>query len=251
MSKYTKGPNFACNVLAEAYESITSSVLDEVCPVITKERTIRPRLPWYNENVHTQRRVRRKLERKWRKSRNEEDHEAFLAQKKLVTNLIVTSKIEYFSDRFSNANAKDMYATINGLLNKSTKALPVLELKTDKELADDFLSFFIAKVEKIRANVGSNVTNAVDESSMLHSNQVTSMHSFNLLTPCDIEKIIMNFPSKTCSLDTIPTWLVKDNLHTLLPILTKIVKLSAIWNIPGHSQVIYYHTGPKETKSRP
>ena len=50
------------NILAEAYESITSSVLDEVCPVITKERTIRPRLPWYNENIHIQRRVRRKLE---------------------------------------------------------------------------------------------------------------------------------------------------------------------------------------------
>ena len=70
-----------------------------------------------------------------------------------------------------------MYATINGLLNKSTKALPVLELKTEKELADDFLSFFIAKVEKIRANVDSNVADVVDESSMFHSNQVTSMHN--------------------------------------------------------------------------
>ena len=119
-----------------------------------------------------------------------------------------------------------MYATINDLLNKSTKALPVLELKTEKELADDFLSFFIAKVEKIRANVDSNVTDVVDESSMLHSNQVTSMHNFNLLTPGDVEKIIKNSSSKTCSLDTIPTWLVKDNLHTLLPILTKVVNSS-------------------------
>ena len=210
------------NILAEAYESITSSVLDEVCPVVTKESTIRPRLPWYNDNVHTQRRVRRKLERKWRKSRNEQDHEAFLAQKNLVTNLIVTSKIEYFSDQFSNANAKDMYATINGLLNKSTKALPVLELKTEIELADDFLSFFIAKVEKIRANVGSSVTDVVDESSMFHPNQITSMYNFNLLTPGDVEKI-KNLPSKTCSLGSIPTWLVKDILHTLLPIFTKTV----------------------------
>ena len=214
------------NVLAEAYEFITSSVLDKVCPVITKERTIRPHLPWYNENVHTQRRIRRKLERKWRKSRNEQDHEAFLAQKKLVTDLIVTTKKEYFSDQFSNANAKDMYATINGLLNKSTKALPVLELKTEKELADDFLSFFIAKVERIRANVGSNVTDFVNESSTFYSNQVTSMHNFNLLTPGDVEKIIKNFPSKTCSLDSIPTWFVKDNLYTLLPILTKVVNSS-------------------------
>ena len=102
-------------------------------------------------------------------------------------------------------------------------ALPVVELKTEKELADDFLSFFIAKVAKIRANVGSNVTDSVDESSMFYSNQVTSMHNFNLLTPGDVEKIIMNFPSKTRSLDSIPTWLDKDNLHTLLPILTKVV----------------------------
>ena len=41
-----------------------------------------------------------------------------------------------------------------------------------------------------------------------------------------MEKIIKNFPSKTCSLDTILTWLVKDNLHTLLPILTKVVNSS-------------------------
>ena len=73
-------------VLPEAYESITSSVLDKVCPLITKERTIRPRLPWYIEDVHIQRRVRRKLERKWRKSWKDQDDEAFLAQKKtLVT----------------------------------------------------------------------------------------------------------------------------------------------------------------------
>ena len=52
------------------------------------------------------------------------------------------------------------------------------------------------------------------------------MDNFNLLTPGDVEKIIKNFPSKTCSLDSIPTWLVKDNLHTLLPILTKVVSSS-------------------------
>ena len=52
--------------------------------------------------------------------------------------------------------------------------------------------------------------------------------NFNLLrpTPGDVENIIKNFPSKTCSLDSIPTWLVKDNLHTLLPILTKVVNSS-------------------------
>ena len=58
-------------------------------------------------------------------------------------------------------------------------------------------------------------------------NQVLRLHDFGPLTPGDVEKIIMNFPSKTCSMDTIPTWLVKDNLRTLLPIIiTKVVKSS-------------------------
>ena len=116
-----------------------------------------------------------------------------------------------------------MYATINGLLNKSTKALPVLELKSEKELTDDFLSFLIGKVEKIRVNVESNVTGVVDESNTSDLNQVICLCDFYPLTPGDVEKIIMNFPSKTCSLDTIPTWLVKDNLRTLLPVITKVV----------------------------
>ena len=36
----------------------------------------------------------------------------------------------------------------------------------------------------------------------------------------------MKCPSKSCSLDPIPTWLVKKHLHTLLPLLTQIVNNS-------------------------
>ena len=89
-----------------------------------------------------------------------------------------------------------------------------------------FFPFFIAKVEKKALHVGSNVTDFVDESSMFYPKQVIIMHNFYLLTPGDVDKIIKNFPSKTCSLDSIPTWLVKDNLHTLQPILTKVVNSS-------------------------
>lgn len=44
-------------VLAESYTEITSSVLDEICPFITRERTVKPCLPWYNDVIHTERRI--------------------------------------------------------------------------------------------------------------------------------------------------------------------------------------------------
>ena len=57
------------NALVESYETITSSVLDEVCPLVTKTRTVKPKLPWYNQTIHEERRIRRRLERRWKKTR--------------------------------------------------------------------------------------------------------------------------------------------------------------------------------------
>ena len=47
--------------LCEMYESITSSTLDELCPTTTKERIVKARLPWYNDNIHQERRVRAEM----------------------------------------------------------------------------------------------------------------------------------------------------------------------------------------------
>jgi hypothetical protein len=209
------------NFLNELYESKTLSVLDEVCPLITKERIVKHRLPWYNDNIHAARRVRRQLERKWRKSRLEEDHEVFVAQKDHVCKLINDSKIAYYSEKCTNASVKDMYVTINGLLNKPRKVLP--DCDSNKDLANSFSDFFTEKVENIRAKVGSHhsMQNAHDNATCS-----SSLNEFKLLTSADVEKIIMRFPSKFCLLDTFPSWLVKDNLQTLLPVITQIVNIS-------------------------
>ncbi|KAH3771476.1 hypothetical protein DPMN_172795 [Dreissena polymorpha] len=42
----------------------------------------------------------------------------------------------------------------------------------------------------------------------------------------EVEKIIMQSPNKSCELDPIPTWLLKECKTELLPILTKIINLS-------------------------
>ena len=53
-----------------------------------------------------------------------------------------------------------------------------------------------------------------------------SLSDFQPLESEDIEDIIRQFPSKSCSLDTIPSWLVKRNLDILLHPITKIVNAS-------------------------
>ena len=50
--------------------------------------------------------------------------------------------------------------------------------------------------------------------------------SLKLLSQDDLSKIIQGSPSKSCALDPMPTWLVKQHLLVLLPVLTRIVNTS-------------------------
>ena len=54
----------------------------------------------------------------------------------------------------------------------------------------------------------------------------STLSEFQLLSSGDIKEIIKSSPSKSCSLDPIPTILLKDHLCVLLPIITRIVNLS-------------------------
>ena len=56
----------------------------------------------------------------------------------------------------------------------------------------------------------------------------TAMPCFEQLSNSDVAKIIGNLSSKSCSLDTLPSWLIKQNLDCLLPIISRIVNSSLV-----------------------
>ena len=199
-------PDKLCNM----YESITSSILDELCPTTTKERIVKAPLPWYNDNIHQERRVRRLLERKWRKTRNEDGYSALLVQKGRVNKLIVEAKQGFFTDTFLSSNTKEMF-----------KTLPIAN--SDVDLANDFLTFFVEKVEKIRSKITAD-TGYEQETRECE----TAMPCFEQLSNSDVAKIIGNLSSKSCSLDALPSWIIKQNLDCLLHIISRIVNSSLV-----------------------
>ncbi|XP_072021288.1 uncharacterized protein [Amphiura filiformis] len=213
-----------CNdpdTLCDMYESITLSVLDELCPAVTKERVVKARLPWYSDNIHQERRVRRRLERRLRNTRSVIDDDALIDQKDKVNKLIVQSKQQFFTEKFLSSNTKDMFKTLNGLLNTSSRVLPNADSNTD--LANDFLSFFVEKVETIRSN---NTTTT--ESVVNHKVCENNMSGFESLSTSSVSEIICQMSNKSCSLDTLPSWLIKQNLPHLLSIITRIVNASLV-----------------------
>ena len=216
------------STLCDYYESITSSVLDELCPVVTKEHIIRTRLPWYNSKIHHERRVRRRLERRWRKSRSEDDYNSLIVQKCKLRKLIVDAKCAYYNDKFLCSSTKDMFMTLKSLLNSSSKALP--SANCDSDLANDFLSFFVDKVEKIRNNMTLS-----DHAFQADRDCKSYMPGFKALSDFEVAEMIGQMSNKTCILDTFPSWLIKQNLQCLLPIITRIVNSSLLSGIFPHT----------------
>ena len=94
---------------------------------------------------------------------------------------------------------------------------------SDKSLADMFASFFSNKISKIRDtfSISGSFNDAPD----------SLPPAFNALMPVtedEVYKCISESPTKSCSLDPIPTFLLKDCLDILLSSITKLVNHSLI-----------------------
>ena len=74
---------------------------------------------------------------------------------------------------------------------------------TDKLSADDFAKFFVDKVAKIRASTAAAAAPVIIPRDVLPLTELepTSVHEIN--------KLLSTLPAKSCSLDPVPTWLLK------------------------------------------
>ena len=92
--------------LFEWYDSGMVKLLNKFAPANTKTYLVKNRVPWYNDSIHVARQERRQVERKWRKSRYDHNHELFLKAKKAVRDLTETAKRDYFKDKLSSCSDK-------------------------------------------------------------------------------------------------------------------------------------------------
>ena len=212
--------------LVVAYNSVCQSVLDAHAPARVKSRSVRLKPKWYNEAVVNARRLRRQSERRWRKTRSDADYQKYLDAKRAASDSIALEKSRFYADKFDNCNAKDMYRTVNELLNVNSNNLP--DCESTVELANNFSDYFLGKVDKIRQELDANAsaTSNLNTYNNYDSDIMCRLSQFQLVTEDTLHEVIMKCPSKSCSLDPMPTWLVKQHLSVLTPILTKIVNSS-------------------------
>ena len=206
-------------------------VLNKQCPLKSSLRRVCSSPPWYNTEIHEARRSKRRMERKYRKNKTDANKQLYLDEKKTFNDMLVTAKTEYFINKLASTDPKGMFATVNTLLNKASTILP--DTVSPKQLSDDFADFFSNKIKNIRKNMDNGNDSSANICSRDWISESTlsgdSLPKFDQLTSvsedCVLE-LIQKMPSKSCILDPLPTWLLKDNITLFLPYLTSIVSTS-------------------------
>ena len=207
-----------------SYESMVTDSLDINFPLITKQVSLRKKLPWFTSELKTFRQKVRNRERVWIKYQQSHQWTAYKAMRNQYRNKLNYHKKQFLSGAIKemHGDTKKLYQLINNLTSNVSEN-PMPDCADDAKQAEDFADFFLNKILTIRS-----LFNNTPAASFENQTEVPLLRCFAPLTQSEVRSLIMDMKTKSCELDPLPTHLLKDKrvLHALLPAITKIVNLS-------------------------
>ena len=184
---------------------------------------VRPKCPWYSDNLRSAKRHKRRLERKFRKSKLEVDRQIYLDACKSYRRDLNEAKRSYHNGRISGCNSKQLFRIVDSLTNpNSDRVLPTSE--SPKHLANEFANYFDSKIQTIRGNL--DASDHSELSVTLIEDCDSHFGEFRKMSEEDVRELIMQSPVRGCSMDPIPTPLLKEYVDSFVPVITRIMNLS-------------------------
>ena len=208
------------------FNSTLSSLLDKYAPLKSITCSSRPHKPYITDEILKAKTLRSTLETTYRKSKTPENKLKFKQQAKLITKLITTSRRKYFRDLISSHSTqpKKLWSAMDSLLSrKLPKSLPTYS--SASLLASTFLKFFDNKITLL-CSTFSNISPSEDFLHPNPSHPPTTLSDFSPASADEVRCAILASSSATCSLDSIPTRLLKSCLDSLVIPITTLINFS-------------------------
>ena len=205
------------------YNTRLKETLNKHAPLVTKRVSTRIKRDWYTPETSMMKKDRRKLEKIWRKTNLDIDYDNFRFARNLVRNNIHQDKCRCINETIElcGNDSKLLFREVFKLTGR-TKENPLPQCQSEEKLANEFTNFFMNKIETIRNNL---------DKYPLYAPCSPTEYSFTTFSAVEEEfvaKLIINSKPASCSLDPIPTQVLKDNLDVMVPVITKMVNSSLV-----------------------
>ena len=210
------------------YNTILHTTFEDHAPTKQKTFVERDLQPWINEDVLKAKRVRRKYERQWRRTRLTVHRTIYKDQCEVVQSLVEQAKAKYYQDIITECNGDQgkLFNIVNNLLGRGSNAgLPNSE--SSKALANTMSEYFVEKIANLRDDLAKMESSTKPLScppvKSLLKQPSKLLSCFSQVSEEEVEKIIRKANKTSCKLDPIPTKILNSILPAVLPVITAIV----------------------------
>ena len=219
---FVKCPANSISLLYDQYVHDLSRILDRHAPLVSSLKT-KQHADWLSESYRLAKSLRYQFEHAWRKDKSQYNRSRLRRQIAWCNRLANRDKTVYYRKLISNNShdSKKLWRDLHKVLHRShSTTLPTCE--SSKSLADRFVTFFSNEIIKICESFSSS-----ESCDMVHPPfDPPKLTVFTQVTQDEIGKIISKSPTKSCLLDPLPTFLIKECIDILLPSITKLVNCS-------------------------
>ena len=212
-SELFTSPAVGTDDYAEQLVRVVSQQLDVMAPLRHGlRRPPKPITKWLSPEAVAAKRVRRRLERKWRSTGSEQDRRAYRHACRTANKLIQSSRQQFFQTKLSSCahqSSAKRWRTVNELLHADTTD----RTRTDEEnssLCRSFSDYFVSKINDLKSSITatlSAIPNLPVFSDPPHFGPL-----FRNIPPVrvtEIHRILASCPAKASPADCIPPSIIK------------------------------------------
>ena len=233
--------DLACdtNAFVEFYDKTLNIILEKHLPLKEKVVTEHANCPYYDDIIRFSKTERRRLEWRWRRTKDPNDRQNYVIKCREKNDLLLTAEADYYKSKLAECGKdhKAIFRIINELLHRDTGETFPDDTGVQSDLPQKISDFFTDKMYFIRQkldlySVNTSGLSSVKFQSFLDAySQSDPLSSFCVLSDAAVEKLIVSRPTKHSQLEPIPTWLLKESSKELLFLITHIINSSLMSGI--------------------
>ena len=214
-----------------SYNRCVGEIVDKHAPKCISESKKNDTPKWIDHQYILARAKRRRLERQYLASGSRFDKDMYAAQCRVCRKMIKAKKKDFYCKTLNEIgnNQKKLFHFVHEINGHSQdKSLPSSPAD-NLALATSFNSFFIDKIDNIRASLPAISDTSVDLSESVFSfvsHDSSCLSEFSLCTTEEVADILSIYGIKVSPADVFPQFLLNKSKEIMLPYLTALVNLS-------------------------
>ena len=205
------------------FNNTMATLLDKHAPLKSISCPNRPHKPFITPEILKEKSIRSRLETIYRKFKSNYNKTLFKLQSRKVAKMITDARRVYFRNLITSCShqPKKLWSSLNHLLSRNPRSI-LPNHTSPTVLASSFLQFFDDKITRLCSTFQPSAPPPPSAPPI----PPPLLSHFSPATADEVKSAILSSSDATCSLDIIPTRLLKSCLDSLVIPITTIINLS-------------------------